>query len=58
MPTAAGRPHVRGDDGDEPGAGVTAGAERREPEGAGAPAQRLGPQRSTRATSKETVRPA
>ena len=31
---------------------MTAGAQRRDPEGAGAPAQRRGPQRSTRATSE------
>jgi hypothetical protein len=31
MTAAEGRPHVRGDDGDEAGAGVTAGAKRREP---------------------------
>jgi hypothetical protein len=31
MKPAEGRPHVRGDDGDEAGARVTAGAKRREP---------------------------
>src|SRR5438876_4214569 len=51
--TAEGPPHVRATTGDEARAGVTAGAKRRQPQGAGACAQRLGTQRKTRATSRK-----
>lgn len=51
--TAEGPPDVRGDDGDGAPSTHDSRAQRGNPERAGGRAQRLGPQRSTRATSKE-----
>jgi hypothetical protein len=59
MTAAEGRPHVRGDDGDEAGAGVTAGAKRREPRrGWRARAATRPPKEHPGDFDRRTVRPA